>query len=92
MALLYPDRQWLLNFNGLVFQVPELTHLDKLPSFVVIYHVKFIFARHGIREVADSDNTPQFSSSRFTLAKYSNLKRTMSTPYVSESNTLMKPP
>ena len=40
----------------------EISHLRQTTSSTVTEHIKSIFARHGIPEIAVSDNGPQVSS------------------------------
>lgn len=66
---------------------PEIAKLTSTTSQVVIIVLKSIFARHGIPEVIQSDNGPQYASQDFThFAKLYGFQHLTSSPHYPQSN------
>lgn len=61
--------------------------LNSTTSSAIIYHLKSIFAEHGIPEELVTDNGPQYSSSEFaTFCSQWGIKHTTSSPLYPQSN------
>ena len=66
---------------------PEIARLESTTARAVVEHMKSVFSRHGIPEVARSDNGPQYASEVFkTFAKEYRFSHITSSPLYPQSN------